>query len=121
MYTYHISFYHTTYTNNDTSTYLLCLLCHSQDKDNANARALADSIIATSTINTTNNTNTQKDQTVTKGDKKVEVELLAEDAEGGEVHMDAMAFGMGCCCLQVTMQARSDRESRFLHDQVSGL
>ena len=35
--------------------------------------------------------------------------------------MDAMAFGMGCCCLQVTMQARSDRESRFLHDQMTPL
>lgn len=25
-------------------------------------------------------------------------------AEGPHVHMDAMAFGMGCCCLQVTFQ-----------------
>lgn len=24
------------------------------------------------------------------------------------IHMDAMAFGMGCCCLQVTFQARGD-------------
>ncbi len=23
---------------------------------------------------------------------------------GTDVHMDAMAFGMGCCCLQVTFQ-----------------
>ena len=46
---------------------------------------------------------------------------IDEDKEGGEVHMDAMAFGMGCCCLQVTMQARSDRESRFLHDQMTPL
>ena len=35
------------------------------------------------------------------------------------IHMDAMAFGMGCCCLQVTMQANDDRESRFLHDQLA--
>lgn len=32
-------------------------------------------------------------------------------ASGGQrstphVHMDAMAFGMGCCCLQVTFQVR---------------
>lgn len=27
----------------------------------------------------------------------------------------------GCCCLQVTMQAASDRESRFLHDQLAVL
>ena len=37
------------------------------------------------------------------------------------IHMDAMAFGMGCCCLQVTMQARSEDESRFLHDQLAVL
>lgn len=24
--------------------------------------------------------------------------------DGPHVHMDAMAFGMGCCCLQVTFQ-----------------
>ena len=35
------------------------------------------------------------------------------------IHMDAMAFGMGCCCLQITMQARDDRESRFVHDQLA--
>ena len=38
-----------------------------------------------------------------------------------EVHMDAMAFGMGCCCLQVTMQSRNERESRFMHDQLAPL
>lgn len=35
------------------------------------------------------------------------------------VHMDAMAFGMGCCCLQVTIQARNELESRYLTDQLS--
>eukprot|EP01038_Epipyxis_sp_PR26KG_P006684 gene6684-9168_t len=35
------------------------------------------------------------------------------------IHMDAMAFGMGCCCLQVTMQCRNEQESRFLHDQLA--
>jgi glutamate--cysteine ligase catalytic subunit len=34
------------------------------------------------------------------------------------VHMDAMAFGMGCCCLQVTFQARDLPESRLLYDQL---
>eukprot|EP00606_Chrysophyceae_sp_TOSAG23-5_P001247 GSChrysophyteH2.ASY1.ANO1.920.1 assembled CDS len=38
-----------------------------------------------------------------------------------EVHMDAMAFGMGCCCLQVTMQSLDEEESRFLHDQLTPL
>ncbi|KAG7346815.1 glutamine cyclotransferase [Nitzschia inconspicua] len=35
------------------------------------------------------------------------------------VHMDAMAFGMGCCCLQITFQAKDVEESRFLFDQLN--
>lgn len=35
--------------------------------------------------------------------------------------MDAMAFGMGCCCLQVTFQAKDIAESRYLYDQLSVL
>lgn len=38
-----------------------------------------------------------------------------------EVYMDAMAFGMGCCCLQVTFQARDLQESRNLYDQLNVL
>lgn len=37
------------------------------------------------------------------------------------IHMDAMAFGMGCCCLQVTFQACDVEESRFLYDQLAVL
>jgi glutamate--cysteine ligase catalytic subunit len=37
------------------------------------------------------------------------------------VHMDAMGFGMGCCCSQVTFQARDCDESRFLYDQLAVL
>ena len=37
------------------------------------------------------------------------------------VHMDHMAFGMGCCCLQVTFQARDVDESRFMYDQLAVL
>lgn len=40
-------------------------------------------------------------------------------SEREPIHMDAMAFGMGCCCLQVTMQAHNETESRFLHDQLA--
>ena len=29
---------------------------------------------------------------------------VPDDADSPTIHMDAMAFGMGCCCLQVTMQ-----------------
>ena len=38
-----------------------------------------------------------------------------------EVYMDAMAFGMGCCCLQVTFQACDVGESRHLYDQLAVL
>jgi len=37
------------------------------------------------------------------------------------VYADAMAFGMGNCCLQVTMQASSLTESRYLYDQLAPL
>jgi len=37
------------------------------------------------------------------------------------VYMDAMAFGMGCCCLQVTFQARDVAESRHLYDHLAVL
>ena len=46
-----------------------------------------------------------------------------DDIDDGDapnaVHMDAMAFGMGCCCLQVTIQTRDELESRYLTDQLS--
>jgi len=35
------------------------------------------------------------------------------------IEMDAMAFGMGCSCLQVTFQARNLDESRHLTDQLA--
>lgn len=35
------------------------------------------------------------------------------------IHMDAMAFGMGCCCLQITFQGKDLDESRFMYDQLA--
>lgn len=35
------------------------------------------------------------------------------------IHMDAMAFGMGNCCLQITFQAKDMDESRFMYDQLA--
>jgi len=35
------------------------------------------------------------------------------------IHMDAMAFGMGCCCLQITFQGKDLDESRFIYDQLA--
>lgn len=43
--------------------------------------------------------------------------LAADD----EIVMDCMAFGMGCCCLQVTFQARDVDESRRLFDLLTPL
>ena len=37
------------------------------------------------------------------------------------IEMDAMAYGMGCCCLQVTFQARDIDESRHLYDHLAVL
>ena len=46
---------------------------------------------------------------------------LEEALKMHEVYMDAMAFGMGCCCLQVTFQACDVGESRHLYDQLAVL
>lgn len=37
------------------------------------------------------------------------------------VNMDAMGFGMGCCCLQMTFQACNINEARYLYDQLTPL
>ncbi|KAL4966000.1 glutamate--cysteine ligase [Aspergillus stella-maris] len=42
-------------------------------------------------------------------------------ARDGHVYMDAMAFGMGSCCLQITFQAKNVPEGRKLYDQLSPL
>ena len=47
------------------------------------------------------------------------VEEKKDDNIRAAVHMDAMAFGMGCCCLQITFQAKDIDESRFIYDQIA--
>ncbi|EZF31697.1 glutamate-cysteine ligase [Trichophyton interdigitale MR816] len=42
-------------------------------------------------------------------------------AKEGNVYMDAMAFGMGSCCLQITFQCKNITEGRKLYDQLSPL
>lgn len=37
------------------------------------------------------------------------------------IYMDAMAFGMGSCCLQITFQAKNIQEGRKMYDQLSPL
>jgi glutamate--cysteine ligase catalytic subunit len=46
-----------------------------------------------------NVTKNQQDSAAHRLDDKA-----AESLNDDMIHMDAMAFGMGCCCLQVTMQ-----------------
>jgi glutamate--cysteine ligase catalytic subunit len=52
-------------------------------------------------------------------------DVFPEDKEAKEgaakpdhIYMDAMAFGMGCCCLQITFQACNVSEARRLYDQL---
>ena len=45
-----------------------------------------------------------------------EAKARGTDTFRAAIHMDAMAFGMGCCCLQVTFQAKDIDESRFMYD-----
>ncbi|XP_046885598.1 glutamate--cysteine ligase catalytic subunit isoform X3 [Hypomesus transpacificus] len=51
--------------------------------------------------------------------------FLEDDGEAARaslpdhIYMDAMGFGMGNCCLQVTFQACSIDEARYLYDQLA--
>jgi len=45
----------------------------------------------------------------------------AAAAKPDHVYMDAMGFGMGLCCLQLTFQATDVREARSLYDQLAPL
>lgn len=40
-------------------------------------------------------------------------------AKENHIYMDAMAFGMGSCCLQITFQAKNIDEGRKMYDQLS--
>jgi glutamate--cysteine ligase catalytic subunit len=42
-------------------------------------------------------------------------------AKDDSIYMDAMAFGMGSCCLQITFQAKNIDEGRKMYDQLSPL
>ncbi|XP_073945249.1 glutamate--cysteine ligase [Choristoneura fumiferana] len=48
-------------------------------------------------------------------------ELEPDAARPDCVYMDAMGFGMGCCCLQLTFQACCIVEARTLYDQLAPL
>jgi glutamate--cysteine ligase catalytic subunit len=42
-------------------------------------------------------------------------------AKENHIYMDAMAFGMGSCCLQITFQAKNIEEGRKMYDQLTPL
>lgn len=48
--------------------------------------------------------------------KKVEINLSSNN---NKFSLDAMAFGMGCCSLQITLQAKNRYHSLQLHDALS--
>lgn len=41
-----------------------------------------------------------------------------EEPYPGQIYMDAMHFGMGCSCLQVTYEAQNISHARYLHDML---
>lgn len=43
----------------------------------------------------------------------------AQAAQPDHIYLDAMGFGMGMCCLQMTFQACSISEARYLYDQLA--
>jgi len=58
--------------------------------------------------------------------RKSILEIMKRDGHMTEetdsnIHMDCMAFGMGMCCLQVTLQACDVNESRYIYDQLAVL
>jgi glutamate--cysteine ligase catalytic subunit len=46
-------------------------------------------------------------------------DVSAESPKPYNIHMDAMGFGMGCCCLQCTFQCCNLNEARHFYDQLA--
>lgn len=49
------------------------------------------------------------------------VEAGVPEQKEDMIYLDAMGFGMGCCCLQVTFQASSIAEALKLYDNLTPL
>nr|CAH7723386.1 unnamed protein product [Callosobruchus chinensis] len=52
---------------------------------------------------------------------EIPVDSYSNPTMPDHVYMDAMGFGMGCCCLQLTFQACNISEARTLYDQLTPL
>ncbi|KAJ2338435.1 glutamate--cysteine ligase, partial [Coemansia sp. RSA 2618] len=55
------------------------------------------------------------DRSLFPGDKEAKEGAALPD----HIYMDAMGFGMGCCCLQITLQAPNVNQARRLYDQLA--
>ena len=55
------------------------------------------------------------------GDEPSQDSESKKAAQVDHIYLDAMGFGMGCCCLQMTFQAQSIQEARHLYDQLTSL
>ncbi|KAJ2760524.1 glutamate--cysteine ligase [Coemansia sp. BCRC 34490] len=55
------------------------------------------------------------DRNLFPGDKEASEGAALPD----HIYMDAMGFGMGCCCLQITLQAPDVDKARRLYDQLA--
>ncbi|CCH42120.1 Glutamate-cysteine ligase [Wickerhamomyces ciferrii] len=71
-----------------------------------------------------------QDETTAKFDESIPLNrgLFSEDEEpilgaalAGHIYMDSMGFGMGCSCLQVTVQAPNVNKARYLYDSWANL
>jgi glutamate--cysteine ligase catalytic subunit len=51
-------------------------------------------------------------------DSLLQIKADEDIVRENKIYMDSIGFGMGCCCLQVTFQAESIDEARFLYDQL---
>lgn len=55
------------------------------------------------------------DRDLYPGDKEAKEGAAKQD----HIYMDAMAFGMGCCCLQVTFQGKNLKEATTAYDALA--
>eukprot|EP00163_Fabomonas_tropica_P020853 TRINITY_DN36761_c0_g1_i1.p1 TRINITY_DN36761_c0_g1~~TRINITY_DN36761_c0_g1_i1.p1 ORF type:complete len:692 (-),score=111.14 TRINITY_DN36761_c0_g1_i1:95-2089(-) len=62
-----------------------------------------------------------QDKNTTEADNQGCGDKTAEAALPGHIYMDAMGFGMGMSCLQVTFQSSSITEARYMYDQLAVL
>lgn len=88
------------------------------------AREFAEYIAATSSSSSAAAAGSEcdsKDSKETSSASSLSSSAAALHAEHPQIHGDCMGFGMGCCCLQVTFQARNLREARHIYDQLAVL